>query len=101
MENDMNSVKGLNVLVTAGASGIGRTIAETFENAGANIHICDTDLGNFNTLDKFGKVLTSQDKLYHLITDTGFFYVNGIKVRDYNSAIENILDVRDKLYALS
>lgn len=66
-----------------------------------NIHICDTDLGNFNTLDKFGKVLTSQDKLYHLITDTGFFYVNGIKVRDYNSAIENILDVRDKLYALS
>ena len=56
---------------------------------------------DFNTLDKFGKVLSSHNKLYHLITDTGFFYVNGIKVRDYNSAIENILDVRDKLYALS
>ena len=41
MKNDMNSVKGLKVLVTAGASGIGRTIAETFENAGANIHVCD------------------------------------------------------------
>ena len=66
-----------------------------------NIHICDTDLGNFNTLDKFGKVLSGPDKLYHLITDTGFFYVNGFKIRDYNSAIENILDVRDKLYQLS
>ena len=66
-----------------------------------NIHICDTDLGNFNTLDKFGKVLTETEKLYHLITDTGFFMVNGFKIRDYNSAIENILDVRDKLYNLS
>ena len=66
-----------------------------------NIHICDTDLGNFNTLDKFGKVLSGPDKLYHLITDTGFFFVNGFKIRDYNSAIENILDVRDKLYQLS
>tara|TARA_B100000963_G_scaffold50553_1_gene38712 strand:- start:1409 stop:2995 length:1587 start_codon:yes stop_codon:yes gene_type:complete len=73
-----------------------------FEIIGApNIHICDTDLGNFNTLDKFGKVLTDKEKLYHLITDTGFFMVNGFKIRDYNSAIENILDVRDKLYALS
>ena len=30
-----------------------------------------------------------------------FFMVNNIRLRDYNSAIENILDVRDKLYALS
>ena len=66
-----------------------------------NIHICDTDLGNFNTLDKFGKVLQGPEKLYHLITDTGFFTTNGFKIRDYNSAIENILDVRDKLYKLS
>lgn len=73
-----------------------------FEIIGApNIHICDTDLGNFNTLDKFGIVLTDSEKLYHLITDSGFFMVNGFKIRDYNSAIENILDVRDKLYALS
>ena len=33
--------RGTKVLVTAGASGIGRTIAETFEQAGAKIHICD------------------------------------------------------------
>jgi NAD(P)-dependent dehydrogenase (short-subunit alcohol dehydrogenase family) len=32
---------GLRVLVTAGASGIGRTIAETFAAAGAIVHVCD------------------------------------------------------------
>jgi len=32
---------GLRVLVTAGASGIGRVIAETFASAGARIHLCD------------------------------------------------------------
>lgn len=34
-------VTGLRVLVTAGASGIGQTIAETFAGQGARIHICD------------------------------------------------------------
>lgn len=32
---------GLRVLVTAGASGIGRVVAETFASAGARIQICD------------------------------------------------------------
>ena len=34
---------GERVLVTAGASGIGRVIAETLSDAGAKIHICDID----------------------------------------------------------
>jgi NAD(P)-dependent dehydrogenase (short-subunit alcohol dehydrogenase family) len=34
---------GLRVLVTAGASGIGRAIAEAFGSSGARIHICDLD----------------------------------------------------------
>lgn len=42
---NLNETMGLNenlrVLVTAGASGIGRVIAETFASAGARIHICD------------------------------------------------------------
>jgi NAD(P)-dependent dehydrogenase (short-subunit alcohol dehydrogenase family) len=32
---------GLRVLVTAGGSGIGRVIAETFASAGARLHVCD------------------------------------------------------------
>jgi len=32
---------GLRVLVTAGAAGIGRTIAETFHANGARVHVCD------------------------------------------------------------
>ena len=36
-------VDGLRVLVTAGAAGIGRAIAETFADHGAQVHICDID----------------------------------------------------------
>jgi NAD(P)-dependent dehydrogenase (short-subunit alcohol dehydrogenase family) len=35
------SVTGKRVLVTAGAGGIGRAIAETFADAGARVHVCD------------------------------------------------------------
>ena len=41
MAETMNLPAGLRVLVTAGASGIGRVIAETFAAAGARIYICD------------------------------------------------------------
>ncbi len=34
---------GARVLITAGAAGIGRVIAETFLEAGARIHVCDID----------------------------------------------------------
>ena len=37
------SAKSLRVVVTAGASGIGRVIAETFVGAGARVHISDID----------------------------------------------------------
>ncbi|MCW5623922.1 MAG: SDR family oxidoreductase [Burkholderiales bacterium] len=38
------SVAGKRVLVTAGAGGIGRAIAETFADAGARVHACDVDV---------------------------------------------------------
>ena len=37
------SAEGLRVLVTAGAAGIGRTIAATFLEHGARVHICDVE----------------------------------------------------------
>ena len=37
------SAKGLRVVVTAGAAGIGRAIARTFVDHGARVHVCDID----------------------------------------------------------
>jgi NAD(P)-dependent dehydrogenase (short-subunit alcohol dehydrogenase family) len=37
------SAKGLRVVVTAGAAGIGRAIARTFAEHGARVHVCDID----------------------------------------------------------
>ncbi len=37
------ALEGRRAIVTAGAGGIGRTIAETYVAAGARVHICDVD----------------------------------------------------------
>ena len=44
------SATGLRVLVTAGAAGIGRAIAQTFVDNGARVHVCDIDEGALATL---------------------------------------------------
>jgi NAD(P)-dependent dehydrogenase (short-subunit alcohol dehydrogenase family) len=46
------SAKGLRVIVTAGAAGIGLAIARTFRDHGATVHVCDVDDKVLATLDK-------------------------------------------------
>jgi NAD(P)-dependent dehydrogenase (short-subunit alcohol dehydrogenase family) len=50
-------IKGLRVIVTAGAAGIGREVARTFLGEGARVHVCDVDR---NALDE---LKTSDPKL--------------------------------------
>ena len=54
------SAKGMRVLVTAGAAGIGRVMARTFAEHGAKVHICDVD----------EKALASTKKQLPLVTQT-------------------------------
>jgi len=52
------SLKGRRALITAGAGGIGRVIAETFVQAGARVHICDVVQSALNDTTKALKGVT-------------------------------------------
>ena len=58
---------------------------------GPNIWIDDNDLGKFSTLTKNSINVSGHSKLYHILTDTGYLTINGIRFMDYNSAIEEIM----------
>ncbi len=51
-------IKGLRVLVTAGANGIGLAIARAFAGEGANVHICDVDTEALKALRTSDPALT-------------------------------------------
>jgi NAD(P)-dependent dehydrogenase (short-subunit alcohol dehydrogenase family) len=52
-------IKGLRVLVTAGAAGIGQAIARGFVAEGARVHICDVDEMALSALAASDPVITS------------------------------------------
>ena len=64
---------------------------------GPNLFMYHRNLGNLSTLGFKGVNVNNIDKLYHLITDTDSFNIRNILVKDYNSGIENIIDLRDNL----
>ena len=67
-------------------------IGSTSIIGGPNIQFVDDDLGNMTTLKMKGKRVASVEKIYHLITDTKFLTINGIKFYDYNGMVETLLE---------
>jgi NAD(P)-dependent dehydrogenase (short-subunit alcohol dehydrogenase family) len=57
------SAKGLRVLVTAGAAGIGRAITRTFMEHGARVHICDVDAAALKDCKDVSSTLADVAKL--------------------------------------
>jgi len=76
-----------------------------FIQGGNNINICDKSINFTSTLDldeRNKKTIKNYDaKLYHLLTNTKTFYINGINFYDYNSSIDLFLEkYRGKLLSM-
>tara|TARA_B100001989_G_C24467725_1_gene427534 strand:- start:4 stop:1053 length:1050 start_codon:yes stop_codon:yes gene_type:complete len=59
---------------------------------GRNILIKD-DLGIKHTDDMEGEIFENCDKLYHILTNEGTVYINGITFYDYDGALVQSLDI--------
>ena len=80
-------------------------VKNKFIQGGGNINICDKTINYTSTLDldeKNKKNINDFDnKLYHLLTNTKTFNINGIKFYDYNSCIDLFLEkYRGKLLSM-
>ena len=57
-----------------------------------NVPFVNDILGNVTTLKMEGRRVYGEDKLYHLITDTKFFTIYGVKFHDYNGVVEEMIE---------
>jgi NAD(P)-dependent dehydrogenase (short-subunit alcohol dehydrogenase family) len=87
------SAAGMRVLVTAGAAGIGRAIASTFADAGANVFVCDVDPAALSEIrasyPRIGATTTdvSAPEQVDSMFDLAFSYLGGLDVLVNNAGI--------------
>ena len=62
---------------------------DLFLKGGPSIHLFDNSLHIY--LEKI-IIQNKEDKLYHLLTNTNSFYINEIKIYDYNKTIDLLLE---------
>lgn len=97
-----NKVLGIVKIETKDISNIYKyKINNTILSASSNINVNDINLGIFSLLNYKNKtkIYKKPKTLYHLITDNGMMYINNIRFSDYDSAIENIIDMRNNVFS--
>jgi NAD(P)-dependent dehydrogenase (short-subunit alcohol dehydrogenase family) len=96
-------LSGARVLVTAGASGIGRTIAETFAAANARVTICDISDENLSALRNEQPKITahrgdiSDDKAMGALLSTLGRELGGLDILVNNAGITGPFSAIDKI----
>ena len=82
---------------------IGKHVIDGYEFiGGSNINYYDENLGIVSTLENntIQDRSDNQELLYNIITDNGFFIINGVRFLDYNSCVELFFDDdRNKNYS--
>ena len=77
---------------------------DLFVEGTSNLLICDKKINHFSTItfdkDNKKKLDKKHDKLYNLLTSTEYFYIGNIRFRDYNAAIDILLEKNNEKYYL-
>lgn len=95
--------EGLKVVISAGASGIGRIIAETFADRGASVHICDIDGTALENLSKerpdigFSKADVAAENEVNAWFDAAEMALGGLDVLVNNAGIAGPTAPIDKI----
>jgi len=71
-------IEGLRVMVSAGATGIGREIARAFVREGARVHVCDADAAGLEALRASDPALTGSKCDVAVRAEVARFFAEGI-----------------------